>query len=204
MDTTDTFPDGKSRCSWVTQADIYIDYHDTEWGVPTRDDIAVFERISLEGFQAGLSWLTILRKREAFRAAFQGFDFEQVARFAGKDVERLLLDAGIVRHRGKIEAVINNAQRAVELRDEVGSLAEFLWRYEPDAQAAGDSPRTEAAESKALSKELKRRGWKFVGPTTMYALMQALGMVNDHGRDCYCRKRVETARKAFRKLAPAQ
>jgi len=185
-----------TRCAWAGNDDLYIAYHDHEWGRPLTGDAALFERISLEGFQAGLSWLTILRKRPAFRQAFAGFDIDKVAAFGARDVERLLGDAGIVRHRGKIEAVVNNAQRAVELRAEAGSLSAFLWRYEPAAVHHGP-PRAESPESRALSKELKRRGWRFVGPTTMYSLMQAVGMVNDHGPDCMCHAEVERLRKAF-------
>lgn len=189
--------DGRKRCEWATTADIYVAYHDTEWGRPLADDIALFERISLEGFQSGLSWLTILRKREAFRSAFKGFDFKKVAKFGAADVERLLQDAAIVRHRGKIEAVINNAQRTLELREEFGSLAAFLWAFEPDESQPREAVRATSPESHALSKELRRRGWKFVGPTTMYALMQAVGMVNDHVNDCTAHGQVAAARLAF-------
>jgi DNA-3-methyladenine glycosylase I len=199
MDATIPFSDGKTRCAWVSQTPLYVDYHDLEWGMPLIDDVALFERISLEGFQSGLSWLTILKKREAFRKAFLGFDFKRVAKFGPADVERLLQDAGIVRHRGKIEAVINNAQRAIELRKEAGSLAAFFWSHEPMARAAGSIARAQADESVALSKALKKRGWKFVGPTTMYALMQAVGMVNDHGHDCHCYRQVEAARNALKR-----
>lgn len=184
------------RCAWAGNDALYVSYHDEEWGRPLDGEAALFERISLEGFQAGLSWLTILRKRPAFRQAFAGFDVDEVAAFGIRDVERLLADTGIVRHRGKIEAVINNARRARELRAEEGSLAAFLWRYEPAGTYDGP-PRAESPESRALSKELKRRGWSFVGPTTMYSLMQAVGMVNDHGPDCVCRKEVEALRAAF-------
>ena len=171
-------------------------YHDEEWGRPTRDDRALFEKICLEGFQSGLSWLTILRKRENFRRAFARFDARRVARFTGRDVTRLLNDAGIVRHRGKIESTINNARCALELVDQFGSLAEFVWRFEPDAglrpkkltwdvlKAMATTP-----ESIALSKELRKRGWTFVGPTTMYAFMQAMGLVNDHLHGCAFSKR---------------
>ncbi|MBX6318240.1 DNA-3-methyladenine glycosylase I [Pigmentiphaga sp.] len=189
-----------ARCVWAGNDPLYIAYHDEEWGRPVADDTALFERISLEGFQSGLSWLTILRKRPAFRRAFAGFDIDAVAAFGPRDVERLLGDPGIVRHRGKIEAVVNNARRAVELRAEAGSLAAFLWRYEPRTEYAGP-PRSESPESRALSKELKRRGWRFVGPTTLYSLMQAVGMVNDHGPHCMCRLEVERLRQAFARPA---
>jgi DNA-3-methyladenine glycosylase I len=193
-------PDGKLRCKWSGATPEYTHYHDTEWGFPVGDDRRLFEKLSLEGFQSGLSWRTILAKRENFRRAFHGFDFDKVARFTQRDVNRLLKDAGIVRHRGKIEAVINNAQRARELVAAEGSLAAFLWRYEPDAKKHG-KPQTvsTSAESVALSKELKKRGWKFVGPTTMYALMQAMGLLNDHADGCVVRPKVEQARKKFRR-----
>ena len=179
-------------------------YHDDEWGMPVTDDVRLFEKLSLEGFQAGLSWLTILRKREAFRRAFAGFDFEQVARFDARDVERLLEDASIVRHRGKIESTINTAHRMLELVKAEGSLAAFVWRFEPSADdrpprmtsdALLELSQTDA--SRALAKELKRRGWSFVGPTTVYAFMQAMGLVNDHLEGCDARARVEAARAAL-------
>jgi len=196
--------DGKRRCFWGDSPPEYAAYHDHEWGRPMADDCRLFEKICLEGFQAGLSWLTILRKRENFRAAFAGFDFERVARFAASDVDRLLGDTGIVRHRGKIESVINNARRAIDLTEEAGSLAAFFWRHEPAAKTRPrrlDLPALRAMsttpESVALSKELKRRGWTFVGPTTVYAFMQAMGLVNDHLDGCFCRATVERERKAF-------
>jgi DNA-3-methyladenine glycosylase I len=191
-------PDGEPRCPWSSAAPEFLAYHDTEWGFPVGDDRRLFEKLSLEGFQSGLSWRTILAKRENFRAAFAGFDFHEVARFTGQDVDRLLHDAGIVRHRGKIEAVINNARRAEELADREGSLAAFIWRYEPDAvdlappQTVSTSP-----ESAALSKDLRKQGWKFVGPTTVYAFMQAMGLVNDHVDDCVIRAPAERERAAF-------
>jgi DNA-3-methyladenine glycosylase I len=188
--------DGVARCAWGDSTAEYRAYHDSEWGFPVGDDVRLFEKLCLEGFQAGLSWLTILRKREAFRVAFAGFDFERVARFGARDVERLLGDAGIVRHRGKIESTVNNAQRAVELVEAEGSLAAFVWRFEPD-RAAGPSPEAQTAESRALAKELKRRGWTFVGPTTVYAFMQAMGLVNDHAEGCEARSRSAAARAAF-------
>ncbi len=200
MSTTIAGPDGKARCRWCGAAPEFVHYHDTEWGFPVDDDHRLFEKLSLEGFQSGLSWRTILAKRENFRMAFDGFDFDRVARFTQRDVERLLKDEGIVRHRGKIEAVINNAQRAKELVEREGSLAAFVWRYEPDPkqlpqpQTASTSP-----ESVALSKELKRLGWKFVGPTTVYAFMQAMGLINDHVVDCVTRGKVERARKRFKR-----
>ncbi len=196
--------DGVRRCFWAGEAPDYVAYHDAEWGRPAADDRRLFEKVCLEGFQSGLSWLTILRKREAFRRGFAGFDFARVARFGEKDVLRLLADAGIVRHRGKIESTINNARRAVELVDEAGSLAAFFWRFEPDPQTrpkrverAGIVAKT--AESTALSKELKKRGWSFVGPTTIYAFMQAVGIVNDHFHTCDLRATVEAERAAFRR-----
>ena len=191
-----TAPDGRPRCHWCAATDSYLAYHDREWGFPVTDDRRLFEKLSLEGFQSGLSWLTILNKRENFRAAFAGFDFHQVARFPEDDVLRLLGDAGIVRHRGKIEAVINNAQRALEMVEAQGSLSAFFWRHAPEpVQASG--PVSETAESRALSKELKKLGWKFVGPTTVYSFMQAMGLVNDHAQGCAVRDEVEQARQAF-------
>jgi DNA-3-methyladenine glycosylase I len=190
--------DGKLRCRWAGSAPEFPHYHDTEWGYPVDDEFRLFEKLSLEGFQSGLSWRTILAKRENFRAAFQGFDFNKIARFTERDVERLLKDAGIIRHRGKIEAVINNALRAREMVKSEGSLAAFLWRYEADKNARPSSAPT-SAESIALSKELKKRGWKFVGPTTMYAFMQAMGLVNDHVEDCVIRPKVERARRSFKR-----
>ena len=185
--------DGVVRCWWGGGDHLeYRAYHDDEWGMPVTDDVRLFEKLCLEGFQSGLSWLTILRKREAFRRAFAGFDFRKVARFGARDVERLLDDASIVRHRGKIEATIDNAGRAVELVEAEGSLAAFVWRFEPDpasrpARMTHDTlielAQTDA--SRALARELKRRGWRFVGPTTVYAFMQAVGMVNAHDKRCF-------------------
>ena len=188
--------DGVARCRWGDSTPDYRSYHDDEWGFPVDDDVRLFEKLCLEGFQAGLSWLTILRKREAFRAAFAGFDFARVARFRERDVERLLGDAGVVRHRGKIESTVNNARRALELVDAEGSLAAFVWSFEPD-RAAGPSVEAQTDESRALAKELKRRGWTFVGPTTVYAFMQAMGLVNDHAEGCEARSRAAAARAAF-------
>jgi DNA-3-methyladenine glycosylase I len=198
MSTTIPGPDGKQRCRWSAAAPDFLHYHDTEWGFPVDDDRRLFEKLSLEGFQSGLSWRTILAKRENFRAAFLDFDFDRIARFTARDRDRLLEDPGIVRHRGKIEAVINNARRAQELVKREGSLAAFLWRYEPDAKQLG-KPQTAStsAESVALSKELKKQGWAFVGPTTVYAFMQAMGLINDHAEDCVTRAEVERARKNF-------
>ena len=194
--------DGVARCFWADSAPEYRHYHDTEWGFPVADDVRLFEKLSLEGFQAGLSWLTILRKREAFRAAFAGFDFSAVGRFGDDDVARLLQDAGIVRHRGKIEAVINNAQRAVELVAAEGSLAHYVWSYEPERRTGGLDRATLAelahtVDSRALAKDLKRRGWRFVGPTTVYAFMQAMGLVNDHLDGCHAQGPAAEARRAF-------
>ena len=189
-------PDGKPRCRWCGAAPEFLAYHDTEWGFPVADDRRLFEKLSLEAFQSGLSGRTILAKREAFRAAFHDFDFDRVARFTDRDRDRLLADAGIVRHRGKIEAVINNARMARQLVDREGSLAAFVWRFEPELRGP---PQTVSASpaSIALSKELKKRGWTFVGPTTVYAFMQAMGLVDDHAEGCVVRKAVERARRAF-------
>ena len=189
--------DQKTRCWWCGEDEEYIRYHDEEWGRPVRDDVRLFEKICLEWFQAGLSWITILRKRENFRAAFDGFDFHKVAKYTEKDVERLVKDAGIIRHRGKIESTINNANRALELIDEFGSLSDYFWKWKPD-----DSERPAVIDYKslvempvtptstALSKDLKKRGWSFVGPTTVYAFMQAMGMVNDHLEGCHMREKM--------------
>ena len=190
--------DGRPRCRWCAAAadwPPYLHYHDTEWGFPVADDRRLFEKLCLEGFQSGLSWRTILAKREAFRAAFAGFDAERVAAFDVTDVERLLQDTGIVRHRGKIEAVINNAQRLIELVAEQGSLAAYIWRFEPEG---GHENLTESPASKALSKDLKKRGWKFVGPTTMHAFMQAMGLINDHAPHCVTHAEVAAARQRFK------
>ena len=194
--------DRKRRCFWGSAPPDYRIYHDAEWGLPVDDDNRLFEKICLEGFQSGLSWLTILRKRENFRRAFADFDFRKVAKFGARDVTRLLADTGVVRHRGKIESTINNAKRAIELADEAGSLSAYFWRFEPDtkgraldfAALRGQGPLPEAV---ALSKDLKKRGWSFVGPTTVYAFMQAMGMVNDHIAGCHCRAATEKARRAF-------
>ncbi|MEO6030872.1 MAG: DNA-3-methyladenine glycosylase I [Burkholderiaceae bacterium] len=188
--------DGALRCRWCEATPAYQHYHDHEWGFPVTDDRRLFEKLCLEGFQAGLSWLTILNKREAFRRAFEGFDAERMARFDAHDVARLLLDAGIVRHRGKIESAIRNAARVPEIEREFGSLAAYVWRFEPGAAARPKrvsfevlQTMTVSPESVALSKDLKKRGWSFVGPTTVYAFMQAMGLVNDHVEHCHARER---------------
>ncbi len=210
---THTLPDGLfadddhvARCTWCQATPLYRNYHDSEWGFPVADDRRLFEKICLEGFQSGLSWLTILNKRAAFRAGFANFDAAKVARFTVKDVERLVADAGIVRHRGKIESTINNARQALALREEFGSLAAYFWRHEPDAKSR---PRritrealraiTTSPESVAISKDLKKRGWSFVGPTTVYAFMQAMGLVNDHYEGCATRDKALAARAAFKR-----
>ena len=200
MSTTIVGPDGKSRCRWCGAASEFLGYHDTEWGFPVSDDRRLFEKLSLESFQSGLSWRTILAKRENFRTAFHDFDFDRIARFTQRDVDRLLKDEGIVRHRGKIEAVVNNARQAQELVKREGSLAAFIWRYEPDAgQISKPQTASTSSESIALSKDLKKQGWKFVGPTTVYAFMQAMGLLNDHVEDCVIRAKVERARRNFRR-----
>ncbi len=198
MSATIVAADGKKRCRWCGAAPEFLDYHDREWGFPVADDRRLFEILSLESFQSGLSWRTILAKRENFRAAFHDFDFDRIARFTQRDLDRLLEDAGIVRHRGKIEAVVNNARRARELVTSEGSLAAFIWRYEPDkTQLLKPRTASTSAQSIALSKDLKKLGWKFVGPTTVYAFMQAMGLINDHVEDCVIRARVERGRKKF-------
>jgi len=200
MSATIAGPDGKPRCRWCGAAPEFLAYHDTEWGLPVADDRKLFEKLSLESFQSGLSWRTILAKRENFRAAFHDFDFDRIVRFTERDVGRLLKDEGIIRHRGKIEAVINNARRAQEFVKREGSLAAFIWRYEPEPkQLAKPQTVTTSAEATALSKDLKKLGWKFVGPTTVYAFMQAMGLINDHVEDCVIRAKVERARKSFRR-----
>jgi len=200
MDQPFIGPDGEPRCPWSGAAPDFLGYHDNEWGFPVADDQRLFEKICLEGFQSGLSWRTILDKRENFRRAFLGFDFNRVATFDETDVERLLQDASIIRHRGKIEATINNAKRAQEMVEEHGSLAAFVWSYEPDPKSLPEPhTQTVSEESIALSKALKKRGWKFVGPTTVYSFMQAMGLINDHARGCVIRERVEEARKRFKR-----
>jgi len=195
--------DGVVRCWWPGADDEYVGYHDHEWGRPVVDDIRLFEKVCLEGFQAGLSWITILRKRENFRAAFAGFDFEVVAKFGEKDVERLLGDAGIVRHQGKIRSTINNAGRAIELVEEAGSLAAWFWAWEPNSREGepdGDWPVPSITPtSEAIAKALKKKGWTFVGPTTVYAFMQAMGMVNDHLPECEAGEECERERSALQR-----
>ena len=191
---------GVARCWWPGNAPDYVRYHDDEWGRPVVDDQRLYEKLVLEGFQSGLSWLTILRKRENFRAAFAGFDFAEVARFGDADIARLLGDAGIVRHRGKIEAAINNAGRCCDLVDEAGSLAAYVWQFEPATRegesAHGSGIPSTTPTSVRLSKDLKKRGWRFVGPTTAYAFMQAMGLVNDHVDGCDTRAACTDARQA--------
>lgn len=198
--------DGATRCFWPGALPDYLHYHDNEWGRPVTNDIRLFEKICLEGFQSGLSWLTILRKRDNFREAFSGFDFDKVAEYGETDIERLLGNPGIVRHRGKIVSTINNARHARELADEAGSLAAWFWKFEPGADERPEvvdyptliaNPTTPA--STRISKELKKRGWSFVGPTTVYAFMQAMGLVNDHIEGCMCRSKIEAERKAFKR-----
>jgi len=190
--------DGIGRCWWPGEAPDYVEYHDNEWGRPVVDDVRLFEKICLEGFQSGLAWITILRKRENFRAAFAGFDFEKVAAFDESDVERLLGDAGIVRHQGKIRSTINNAGRAIELVEDAGSLAAWFWSFEPseiEGDRTGDIPvPATTPTSTRIAKELKKRGWSFVGPTTVYAFMQAMGMVNDHVEGCAAGEECDEAR----------
>lgn len=200
MSSTIIGPDGEARCRWCSAAPEFLNYHDKEWGFPVIDDQRLFEKLCLESFQSGLSWRTILAKRENFRAAFHDFDFNKIARFDQNDIDRLLNDAGIVRHRGKIEAVINNAQRAQEIIAEKGSLAAYIWRFEPD-EAQHKKPQTASTsvESIALAKELKKKGWKFLGPTTAYAFMQAMGLINDHVEGCVIWGQVENARKYFKR-----
>ena len=202
--------DGRDRCFWHGNLPDYLRYHDEEWGRPVTDDFRLFEKLCLEGFQSGLSWLTILRKRENFRAGFDGFDFHKVAHYDQSDVERLLADAGIIRHRGKIEAAINNAARAIEMEAEFGSLAAYFWAHEPgpedrpavvDLETLRANPTTPI--SVKISKDLKKRGWKFVGPTTVYAFMQAMGLVNDHLEGCCCRDEVERLRAALKRPVPS-
>jgi DNA-3-methyladenine glycosylase I len=190
--------DGRARCRWCAAAPEFLAYHDAEWGFPLRDDRRLFETLTLESFQSGLSWRTILVKREHFRAAFRDFDIDRVARFTPRDVERLLRNEGIVRHRGKIEATINNARRLRQLAKREGSFGAYLWRYEEDPKRRlGPARATISAESLALSKDLKKRGWAFVGPTTIYAFMQAVGLTNGHVPGCVIRTRVESARRRF-------
>jgi DNA-3-methyladenine glycosylase I len=197
VSATITGADGRERCRWCAATPEYVAYHDREWGFPVDDDRRLFEKLCLEGFQSGLSWRTILAKRENFRMAFAGFDFQRLAGWGEREVERLLQDEGIVRHRGKIEAVIHNAACARELARREGSLAAYFWRFEPDAGPVPPQSASTCAESVALSKALKQQGWKFVGPTTVYAFMQAMGLVNDHAHGCASRAEAQRARQAF-------
>jgi DNA-3-methyladenine glycosylase I len=197
------------RCWWSTSTPAYTEYHDTEWGFPQVDDRRLFEKLCLEGFQAGLSWLTILNKRPAFRAAFDGFDIERVAGYTGADVQRLLGDPGIIRHRGKIEAAIANAQRAIEVIDDCGSLAAYVWQFEPDPSTRPTPITREvliglttSPEAIAMAKDLKRRGWRFLGPTTAYAFMQSVGIVDDHLEECFVRPAAERAREVLVRPQP--
>ena len=198
MTKTTIGSDGKCRCAWCDTSPDFDVYHDTEWGFPVADDRRLFEKICLEGFQSGLSWRTILTKRENFRAAFADFDFYKVAKFTDQDVERLLQNVGIIRHRGKIEAAINNAKRACEMIEQEGSLAAYFWRFEPDENEV-PVPQTMSTSptSVALSKDLKKRGWKFVGPTTIFAFMQAMGLINDHAEGCFLRPKIDEMRRSF-------
>jgi DNA-3-methyladenine glycosylase I len=200
--------DGKSRCGWAGSDPLYRHYHDAEWGRPVTDDDALFEKLCLEGFQSGLAWITVLRKRERFRAVFHGFAIARVAGMGDADIERLVLDAGIIRHRGKIASTINNARRALAVQAEFGSLAAYVWRFEPHASARPDRLTAETLQtlaeteaSRALSKDLRQRGFTFVGPTTCYAFMQAMGIVDDHLETCFCRPEVEALRQQLRRPA---
>jgi len=203
---SETLDGEKTRCFWAGSDPLYISYHDGEWGRPVVDDNRLFEKLCLEGFQSGLSWITVLRKRERFREVFHGFVIERVAVMDEADIERLVLDAGIIRHRGKIVSTINNAKRAIEIRAEFGSFAAYIWRFEPHPEHRPDELTREAlvamAEtdaSRALSKDLRKRGFSFVGPTTCYAFMQAMGLVNDHIHGCFARAEVEAARAALKR-----
>ena len=196
--------DGTRRCWWCVGDALYESYHDLEWGRPVADDVRIFEKLCLEGFQSGLSWITILRKRENFRRAFRSFDIDALSRFTARSVDRLILDAGIIRNRAKIEATINNAQRCRELLNEVGSLAAYIWSFEPDPKTrpkvldwSALTRLGESQEAKALSKDLKKRRWSFVGPTTVYSTMESLGLVNDHVEGCHFRRSVEKDRARF-------
>jgi len=190
------------RCAWAGEDAENVRYHDEEWGRPVVDDSRLFEKLCLEGFQSGLSWLTVLKKRPQFRKQFKNFEIRKVARMTEADIERLLLDPGIIRHRGKIVSTIKNASRALELQAEFGSLAAYLWRFEPDEMAAPEKRggiESETEASRALSKDLRKRGWTFVGPTTVYAFMQAMGLVNDHYGHCFARAECERERRALRR-----
>lgn len=198
--------DGKTRCWWPSNDLQYMRYHDDEWGYPVSDDIHLFEKICLEGFQAGLSWLTILRKRENFRQAFDGFDYQKIAKYNEKKIETLVKDAGIIRHRGKITSTVNNAKKAQDLITEFGSLSSYFWQFEPASESRPNindydiiKSITMTPESLAMSKDLKKRGWSFVGPTTCYAFMQSMGIVNDHLEGCYCHPSAKKKRKNFKR-----
>lgn len=197
MSGTTISKDGKERCSWCASTPEFIDYHDNEWGFPVGDDYRLFEKICLESFQSGLSWRTILSKRENFRKAFDNFNFNKIACYDQTDIERLLNDTGIVRHRGKIEATINNAQKALLVAKQYGSLAKYFWSFEPEKKNYSSQTQSSSSDSVILSKSLKKMGWKFVGPTTVYAFMQAAGLINDHEDNCSIRKNVEIARRNF-------
>lgn len=197
MSVKTDFPDGLARCAWLDHSDIYIAYHDHEWGLPQADERALFEQLCLEGFQAGLSWRTILNKRSAFRQAFANFELEPLAAYGEPQVAALLENAGIVRHQGKIRAVINNARRALELREQGGSLAAYFWSFAESPRSVDAVPRSSSPQALALSKALKKQGWAFVGPTTVYAFMQAVGMVNDHNFSCHAHSACVAARRAF-------
>ncbi|WP_299865856.1 DNA-3-methyladenine glycosylase I [uncultured Roseobacter sp.] len=193
-------PDGRARCRWSGVTAEFLDYHDREWGFPVADDVGLFEKLCLESFQSGLSWRTILNKREGFRTAFDRFDFYKITKYDEADVERLLGNEAIVRHKGKISAVINNAARAVEMVEKEGSLATFFWRFAPGpGELASPQSQSTSPSSKALARELKRRGWRFVGPTTVYAFMQAMGLINDHVEGCFVRAQVDEARHRFQR-----
>lgn len=197
-DLVDIGEDGLPRCPWPGMDEHYREYHDNEWGVPVADDDGLFERICLEGFQSGLSWITVLRKRNNFRQAFANFNIERVARYGPKDLERLMDDAGIIRHKGKILATINNAQRAMEIIAEEGSLSRYLWAWEPESiTRKQDHTLSFSDASEALSRDLKSRGWSWVGPTTMYSFMQAVGMINDHSQICHAWENIERLREKF-------
>ncbi|ADZ93037.1 DNA-3-methyladenine glycosylase I [Marinomonas mediterranea] len=197
---TFTGEDNKQRCSWCSATEQYTQYHDKEWGFPVDDDRRLFEKLCLESFQSGLSWRTILEKRDNFRNAFDNFEIEKMANYTEKDVERLVQDAGIIRHKGKITAVINNAQRAKELIKKEGSLATYFWRFEPEAKAEYETVST-SPESTEISKQLKKMGWKFVGPTTIYSFMQAMGLVNDHHPDCYLKAEIDAIKAQYKRPA---
>jgi DNA-3-methyladenine glycosylase I len=194
--------DDKHRCAWAGTQEIYVRYHDEEWGRPVADDDRLFEKLCLEGFQSGLSWLTILRKRENFRRAFRGFAIEKVARLDDREVEQLLQDPGIVRHRGKIRSAVNNARRALDVKEEYGTFAAYVWRFEPKPLPFTGSVPSETEDSRRMSKDLRQRGWSFVGPTTVYAFMQAMGLVNDHSENCFCRAPCEAERRAMSRPVP--